>query len=250
MRIAVFDQDERMREFVEALVVSAGHDLAGVADTPAAAVGLLQTAHLDAVIIDTLLGFNSDFDLVQVAIDAGVRPIVFSREAHADRLRQYDVRPVAVLKPDLTALEAALQHLAQTEDSHGAQPEDRRQRPTRAAAGPAPSSLSDAQAFFEALNEAQPGDGMASIATSGDEHTAQMLADIVRGTDRLMAFPTAVRVLLPGSEEEGVRSFLGRVSAAGAAPSGSPAEWIVVLAGEHGADAFDRLKFHGTDHRL
>ena len=235
MRIVLCDEDAVMRDVVESLVTGAGHEVVGVADTTAVAVRLIETARPDAVVLDLSLEYNSDFDMVASAIAVGARPIVFSHQVDADMLDRYSPRPTFVAKPDLAALESALT----VQEVRAAGTVDRRRRPARAAAGTAPTGVADAQAFFEAINDAEPGDGMVSIEV---DHGAEDIGKILRGTDRLLAFPAAVRIFMPGAGEEGVRSLLGRLADAGAVPTGCPTAWIVVEAGELGADAFARLK--------
>ena len=121
----------------------------------------------------------------------------------------------------------------------------------RTAAGPEPTGVEDAQAFFEAINDARAGDAMVSIdvATDPDEEAADIVP-LMRGTDRLLAFPSAVRVFLPGGGMEGVRSLLARIAAASAVDPRSRVVAIVVADGELGADAFDRLKRDGEVQEL
>jgi hypothetical protein len=72
----------------------------------------------------------------------------------------------------------------------------------------------------------------------------------MRGTDRLVASLSTVRVFLPGGGEEGVQSFLRRLREAALVPSGTVLRSIVVRDGEAGSDAFDRLKAHGEAHSV
>ena len=126
--------------------------------------------------------------------------------------------------------------------------EQDRRRLTRAAAGAAPTGPADAQAFFEAVNDALPGDAMVSIDVSASaEAVAADVVGLVRGTDRLLVVPTAVRFYLPGDGEDGIRSLLQRVSDVGAVTLDGRPVFVVVEDGEHGADAFDRLKRAGGE---
>ena len=69
MRIVLCDEDPMLRDVVEDVVVKTGHEVVGMADSTAAAVGLLDTARPDAMVVDLWLGFDSDYDLIQMAID-------------------------------------------------------------------------------------------------------------------------------------------------------------------------------------
>lgn len=246
MRIVLCDEDAFMREVIESLVASTGHSVAGIADTTADAVGLIHAARPDAVILDLALGFNSDFDIIESANDVGALAIVFSNHGDIGLLSRYEVRPEFVAKPDLAALEQALVRLGRDAQGDTVVEQDRRQRPSRAAEGVTPTSVSDAQAFFEAVNAAQPGDAMVSIDVPGPpEAAAEDLARRLRTTDRLLAFPHSVRFYLPAGGEEGIASLLERVEATGVLAPGDHATSVIVGDGEHGADAFDRLKHLG-----
>jgi hypothetical protein len=251
MRIALCDADAFMLDMIEALITSTGHQVVGIADSTVAAVGLIETAEPEVVVLDISMGFNTDFDMIASAIGVGARVIVFSHHADAELLGRYEVRPEVVPKPDLTALEQVLLRLAPGEQGGGVVDVDRRRSPTRAAAGPAPTGLGDTQAFFEAVNAARPGDAMVSIdVPAGAETVGKEVLGVMRTTDRLLVFPAAVRVFLAGGGDIGVRSLLERVSAAAPLPSGCQARSVIVGEGEQGADAFDRVKHAGELHEL
>jgi hypothetical protein len=111
--------------------------------------------------------------------------------------------------------------------------------------------VSDAQAFFEAVNGAEPGDAMVSIEGSIDADTiAAGIVPLLRATDRLLAFPSALRVFLAGGGAEGIRSLLERIADTGTIPPDSAVSSVLVRDGEFGADAFDRLKHQGDPQQL
>ena len=251
MEIVVCDDDTFMREMVESLVQTTGHHVLGIADTSASAVGLIETGHPDAVVLDLSLGYNTDFDVLGAAISADAQAIVFSNNADAELLAQYPVAPVVVIKPDLKALEQALVRLTRDSGAHVVE-RDRRVRPVRAADGPVPTGVSDAQAFFEAINGAQGGDALVGFDVPvGAEAVAEEVGHLLRDTDRvLLILPRAVRVLLPAGGEEGVASVLDRIREAPIATSECLVASVVVRPGEAGADAFDRLKSEGELHPL
>lgn len=251
MRVVLCDDEAYMQEAIEALVARTGHEVAGVADTSAAAMGLIEVGRPDAVILDLALGFDSDFDLISSAIDVDARVIVFSYHADAEVLQRYTKRPIVIAKPDLTALEQALGQLANGGGAIDIELDlrdtvtDRRHGPPRAATGPIPTGIEDAQAFFEAVNDAQPGDGMLSldIRSAGDApRVATDVARHVRETDRVLALSTSVRVYLPGGGEQAARALMERVAAADAGLASTEVVSIVVAVGEDGPDAFERLR--------
>jgi hypothetical protein len=237
MRIVLCDEDAFMREVVEALVAGAGHEVVGIADTTVAAVGLIEATEPDAVIVDLSVGYNTDFDMIAAANGVAARAIVFSYQADADVLDRYSPRPTFVPKPDLIALELELTRTVPAVGAPGAV--ERRVRPSRVATGPAPTGVTDAQAFFEAINDAQPGDAMVSFEV---DTGAERIVTALRGSDRLLASPAAVRVFMPGGGEAGAASLLARLAEADALPAGTATAAIVVEPGELGADAFNRLR--------
>jgi chemotaxis response regulator CheB len=252
MRIVVCDDDALMREMVESLIGATGHEVVGIADDTPSAVGLVNTAKPDAVVLDLSLGFNTDFDIIDAAIGVGARTIVFTRNADAGILSQYTVAPTIVPKPDLGALEQVLLRLDRDDTTEQVTDQDRRVRPSRAAQGPPPTGPSDAAAFFEAINAAEAGDALVSLdVPAGAEPVAAEVGHHLRATDRvLLMLPRAVRVFLPAGGDEGVASVLARIRELPVVTSDCQAASVVVRAGESGADAFDRLKREGELHPL
>ncbi len=243
MRVVVCDEDELLHDLVVDAIARAGHEVAGIADTTAAALGLIDAARPDVVVVDMWLGFDSDFDIIQLAIDVGARPIVFSHHGDAEVLATYSVEPAFVPKPDLSALEQVLSRLGVDEDDHRVVAQERRSRPARAAAGPPSNGLEDAHAFFEAISEAAAGDGLITIdLRHGADALAVDVVQLLRDGDRVLLLPNTVRLYLPGGGNEGVRSVLARVAAHSVATSEGTAAAVVVAPGEHGSDAFSRLK--------
>lgn len=247
MRIVVCDEDVLMGELIESLVADTGHEVVGVAGDTASAVHMIEAARPEAVILDLSLGYNTDFDVIASAQGVGARAIVFSRNADADRLSHYHPPPTVVAKPDLTALEHLLVRLEVDQQDHAVVEHERRVRPARAASGPEPMGISDTQAFFEAVNGAQPGDTLASLDGDGTGALADVVLGMLRATDRLLAVPDGVRCYLPGGGEVAVPSLLDRIAAAAALPPGARATAVVVADGEDGATAFERLRHHGED---
>jgi chemotaxis response regulator CheB len=252
VQIVVCDDDIFMREMVESLVRTSGHDVLGIADTTAAAVGLIESGRPDVVVLDLSLGYNTDFDIIQAAIDVGARAIVFTQNADAELISQYAIAPTVVPKPDLTALEQVLLRLGHDDQLDEVVEKDRRRRPVRVPEGPSPTGVSDAQAFFEAVNGATAGDALVALdVPHGAESVAEEVGRCLRDTDRvLLNVPHAVRCFLPGGGEEGIASVLGRIREIPVVMSECRVASVIVGEGEHGADAFDRLKSEGDLHPL
>jgi chemotaxis response regulator CheB len=250
MQFVLCDDDALLRSMVEAVVSRHGHDIAGVADTTVAGAQLVLAARPDVVVLDLSLGTNTDFDVIEAAGQVGATTIVFSHNADHRVLDRYDERPLVVPKPDLAGLEDLIARLGEP-NGNGASDvtatADRRVRPTRAAAGPVPTGVGDASAFYEALNNAVEGDTLLSIelgpSGSADwEAAGTRVAALIRATDRLLASPTSVRVYLAGGETDGAESLVERLHGQGTVPEEWAIRSIVVDAGEAPADAFDRLK--------
>jgi hypothetical protein len=146
-----------------------------------------------------------------------------------------------VLKPDLNTLERAIDEVAKDVDPDSA-PAERRHAPAREVSAPVPTGAADAQAFYEALNEAAEGDTLLSItAAEGPAALAADVAATLRGSDRLLASSTAMQVLLLGGGDVGARSFVDRlVQTRGR--QGLAVRSIVLGPNETPADGFDRLK--------
>lgn len=252
MRFVLCDEDPLIISMVETIVERHGHEVLGIADHTAIASELVRAGRPDAVVVDLSLGYNTDFDIIGTARDVGSRVVVFSHNADHSVLDRFDPRPVVVAKPDFVALEAVIERLRDeapvSGDGEGDGLVDRRVRPARAAVGPEPAGLHDAQAFYEALANAADDDAMVSIEPAegspplGDD-VARRVQALVRGTDRVLAMATAVRVFLAGPGDLGLDALLARLAADQMATSGTLAyRSTVVGPGETGAEVFDRLK--------
>ncbi len=245
MRVVLCDEDTLLREMVESLLARLGFDIAGITDTTPAGVALIETARPDVVVFDMALGFNTDFDVLQAAVDVGARTIVFSHTADDAILSRYVPRPTVVAKPDLALLEQVLSRLDVDADAGAVVEQDRRQRPVRAATGDAPTGPTDAQAFYSALQDVAQGDALVAIdvpdTVAADVLATDVLA-IMRSTDRLLATRTAVRIYLPGGGDVAIDSFLQRLAGAKIVPAGSKVAAITASAGEGATDVVDRLK--------
>ena len=125
-------------------------------------------------------------------------------------------------------------------------------RPARTVEGPAPTGVSDAQAFFVAVNGAIEGDALVSLdVPMGAEAAADEVGRRLRDNDRVLVMPPrAVRVFLPGGGDEGLQSVLARIRSIPAITSDCQVASVMVRDGEHGADAFERLKNEGELHPL
>lgn len=249
MRIVVCDEAGLLRESVEVLIPKVGHEVVGVAETTADGVALIEAARPDAVVFDMTIGYNTDFDVIEAAQDVGATVVVFAYNTDDSLLSSYSVRPIVVHKPDLVVLEAALRRL-ELEGERAVETE-RRQRGMRELDVPPGTNVSDAAAFYEALNEAAAGDALVSIETEDDAtFVADRVAEVMRSADRVLATGRTVRVLLISGGVEGRDSFLARLRDVSALPGGAVVRSVIVEEGETPLDAFDRLKAAGEVHDL
>lgn len=236
MRFVICDKDEMVVEILNAALSIDGHELVGVAGTTTAAVALLERTRPDVAVIDTEVGSDSDVDVIDAAIGAGARVVVFSRdEMHVEDGR-YETKLAVVRKPDITALEAAVEGLVQS------YPEvDRRRWPTRRIVSAGPS---DASAFYAAVAEAVEGDAFVSVSPRVDPiHTwVGRLRMALRETDLVLMSSSAVLLFMPASGEEGVVALHERLSNDTTASNDGVIQAVVLDAGESAADAFARLK--------
>ena len=253
MRFVLCDEDPLVVSMVETIVERQGHEVLGIADNTAIASELVRVGHPDAVVVDLSLGYNTDFDVVEAALGVGARVVVFSQNADHDVLDRFSPRPVVVPKPDFVALEEVVERL-RVDGPGGGGLVERRVRPARAAVGPEPTDLHDTQAFYEALANAVEEDAVVAIEPAagapplGDD-VARRVHAVVRGTDRVLATSSAVRVFLAGPGTVGLDSLLGRLATDRVAAGGELAyRSAVVAAGETGAEAFDRLKHEELHH--
>lgn len=245
MRFVLCDDDQLFTSVIEAMLTDLGHEVVGVGTTSAESVALVRTARPDVVIVEPALGFTMDFDIVEAAVSAAATTIVFSHTADDAILSQYPVRPRVVDKPDLGELQRTISAL-ELDTPRETPTRDRRERPTRPAAGRPPTNLGDAQAFYESLNEAGAGDVLVSIEVPADPAAlpaaAERVLAMMRDTDRLLASPTTIRVYLPAGDDVGATSFRSRLETSTALPEGATVRVVVLGSDESPADAFDRLK--------
>ena len=255
MRFVLCDDDALMRSMIETIVERQGHAVVGAADNTSAASELIVHGRPDVVVVDLSLGYNTDFDIIDVATAVGAKVVVFSRNADYELLDRFTPRPVVVAKPDFVELEEILAKT--TTDDDPPTHVERRLHPERVAIGPTPTGIGDAQAFYEALSNAAEDDVLASVEPVGDglgpplaESDATRLLGIVRSTDRVLAAGASIKVFLAGAAGTGVEAFLERFR------EGAPAladvvvvRWVVVRDGEGSADAFDRLKATADERR-
>lgn len=246
VRVALCDDDGPLVALVEGVVVAHGHEIIGVADTTVGAVHLVQHGHPDLVVVDPVVGCNTDFDVIETACEVGAATVVFSRSGYVVAPGRYRRTPSVVAKPDLVALEAAISRLAH-DDSGAVTPGERRVRSARSASGPKPSGVHDASAFYGALNEAVPGDSLVAVVVddAAEPHardvTAARISSIVREGDRTLVAGWAVVVFVPASGTDGVAALVGRLNDAGIGIDIDLTS-AAVEPDETGAEALARLK--------
>lgn len=254
MQFVLCDDDGLMRSMVETLIERQGHELIAAVDNTADATDLIRKHVPDAVIVDLSLGYNTDFDIVEVAAGVGAQVIVFSHNIDRDLLDRFSPPPVTVPKPDFVELEEVLARVRPNQGAGGVEVQERRRHPDRVSIGPVPTGLADAAAFYEALANALPDDVLLSVepaapgavVTEGD---AGIAAGLVRSTDRVLYAGSSIKLYLADGGAEGTAAFLGRLRAT--APSLADqvrVRSVTITAGETSNDAFDRLRTSGEVH--
>jgi len=240
------DADRLLCSMLDAVVTSAGHEVVGIADSTATATALIEAVRPDAVILDLALGYNTDFDVVAAAASVGAAIVVFSATAEAELLGRAPAGTTFVPKPDFVALEHALRAVSRPVDFV-----ERRRRPAATGIAPANADPTDAAAFYQALNDAAPGDALMSVDLPADtdidgRFLATHAAWQIRQSDRLLGTEGSVRIFLAGAGADGVDVVLRRVQEGVELPPGTELRAVVIAAEESPADAFDRLR-HSTD---
>jgi chemotaxis response regulator CheB len=239
-----------MRNMIETIIERQGHEVIGAADNTPDATELIVHGRPQVVILDLSLGYNTDFDIIDVAMATGAKVIVFSHNANHEVLDRYRPKPAVVSKPDFVELEAVITRAAIAD--FGPTHVERRSNPDRVAIGPTPTGVGDAGAFYEALANAIAGDALASIEPADGapplaEEDASRIQRLVRSTDRVLAAGSSVKVFLAGGSTDGMEAFLRRLRHESPSLAESiQVRWIVMLDGESSADAFDRLKLAGA----
>lgn len=255
MRFALCDDDQLYTRMIELMLADLGHEVVGVATATPESVSLIETGRPDVVIVDPSMGFNTDFDVIAATGAVGARTIVFSQNAYESIISQYELPPTVVFKPDLTELERVVRDLGIERGEALSIASERRQRPVHEAHGRVPTSVSDAQAFYEALNEAAAGDVLMSVELSAEDPNlrdtsaiATRVRQIIRSADRLLASPWSVRIFLPGADDIGVTSLARRLQEGRAVPDDAILRSITLAPDETPTEAFDRLKAMGQGH--
>jgi CheY-like chemotaxis protein len=236
MRFVICDDDEIVTQVLDAALSIDGHEFVGGAGTSSAAVELLERTRPDLAVIDPMVGCDSDVDVIDAAIAVGARVVVFSRsEMQVDEGR-YEPEPVNVRKPDVSALEAAVEGMRQTYPDV-----DRRRYPTRRFPCTGPS---DASAFYAAVNEAVEGDAFVSVSPTVDRADSWVgrVAVALRETDLVVRSSSAVLVFMPAAGEEGVHALQERLITDKAGSNDGVMQAVILDAGESPTDAFTRLK--------
>ncbi|MEO7429018.1 MAG: hypothetical protein ABIY48_06505 [Acidimicrobiales bacterium] len=252
MRFVLCDTDQLYTSVIEVMLNDLGHTVVGVGTTTASSVALIEAARPDVVIADLTMGVNTDFDMVVAAAAVGATTIVFSQTIDDLQISHYPTRPTVVFKPDLADLEGVVRRLG-LDNQARVVAHDRRTRPARSAGGPIPTSINDAQAFYEALNGAAPGDVLVSVevpetaAARLATEVAERVRAVMRVTDRLLASTSAVRIFLPGGDDAGDASFRARLHEAAALPDEGVIRSVVISASESPGEAFERLRSADPD---
>ena len=232
----ICDDDEIVSQVLDAALSIDGHELVGVAGTTAAAVQLLELTRPDVAVIDPVVGRYSHIDVIDAAMSVGARVVVFSHSALNVDPARYAPEPAMVRKPDVTALEAAVEGLMQTYPAI-----DRRRQPTRRFVSTGPS---DASAFYAAVTEAVEGDAFVSVSpmVDGPDSWVGRVTMALRDTDLVLRSSSAVLVFMPAAGEEGVHALHERLIHDASTSNDGVMQAVVLEADESPTDAFARLK--------
>jgi hypothetical protein len=236
MRFVLCDDDELLRSLVETVLERQGHEVIGVADHTAIGSQLVKAGKPDAVIVDLSLGYNTDFDIIETAIDVGARVIIFSHNADHLVLGRYS--------PTTDRGEQAGPARARARDRQGVRRRGGARRLDRRAPSPAVACRHRTAADW---CERRPG----VLRGVGQRHRGRRPA-LGRGLperrggrqarardDRVLDTGTKLLLFLAGGGTEAIVAFLGRMHEEA---TGGTVRSIVVNAGESGGDAFSRLK--------
>jgi DNA-binding NarL/FixJ family response regulator len=93
VRFVLCDDDRMLVPMVESLLTRLGHEIVGEADDTATAAQLVIAARPDAVIVDPALGYNTDFDVIEAAIEVGAATVVFTHTADEAQMSHYPCAP-------------------------------------------------------------------------------------------------------------------------------------------------------------
>jgi CheY-like chemotaxis protein len=249
VKFVLCDDDALMRNMVETLIERQGHELIAAVVNTADATDLIVKHRPDAVIVDLSLGYNTDFDIVDVATAVGSQVIVFSHNADQSILSRFTPTPITVAKPDFVQLEEVLGRVKPNEGpGGGAEIQERRRHPDRVSIGPVPTGLADAHAFYEALSNAMPDDVLLSVEPAGPgalvvEADAALVSRLVRATDRVLFAGSSIKLYLADGGTDGTAVFLARLREVAPILADQVRVRSVTLGdGELSSDAFDRLK--------
>ena len=256
MKFVLCDDDALMRNMVETLIQRQGHDLIAAVVNTADATDLIVKHRPDAVIVDLSLGYNTDFDIVDVATAVGSQVIVFSHNADHSILSRFTPAPITVAKPDFVELEEVLGRVRPNQGpSGGAAVQERRRHPDRVSIGPVPTGLADAQAFYEALSNAMADDVLLSVEPAAPgalvvESDAAVVSRLVRATDRVLFAGTSIKLYLADGGTDGTGAFLARLREVAPILADQVRVRAVTIGdGELSSDAFDRLKTSAEIHQ-
>src|SRR5690606_20145133 len=144
VQFVLCDDDPLMRSMIETVVQRQGHEIIAAVDNTADATDLIVKHRPDAVVVDLSLGYNTDFDIVDMATAVGSQVIVFSHNADRSILDRFTPVPVTVPKPDFVALEEVLARVQPNQGPAGGEMRERRRHPDRVSIGPPPTGLADA----------------------------------------------------------------------------------------------------------
>jgi CheY-like chemotaxis protein len=250
VRVLLCDDDAHLRVVLRGIVHDRGHEVVGEAETADDSKGLIATAQPDAVILDIALRQGSGADVGRMAAAQGCRVILFS--AFLGSLDDTDFADAVIAKPDFYALEAAIDALtmrtANADQWNRGQP-DRRASGTVTGRPLPPAAVEPPDAFYQALDAAQPGDSLLLMDVAGGPDAAEAIAIVARGVirphDHLMLRGAQVALLLVAGTPDAASAVAARLTTATAdTPYGRDWTWRhrVFTGDESPAEAYQQLR--------
>lgn len=206
LRVVICDDDPVARGVIGDLVEELGGEVLAETDSAIETTALLDRFEADVLVLDLFLRHGTGGDVLAALARRpdGPRIVVFT--AYDSIAPVPGERVDVVHKPDFDGLARCLASLRE-------RTAERRRHPVRTVPGPGRPGIDDAAGFYRVLNDAEPGDVLVSVRTSGLDPTELVgaLRRTVRVQDRVHPRSGDVLLLLIGGGEAAVRALEARL---------------------------------------